>query len=206
MASAGETWTANSQVIVFDGQFNVCVFCIVLGFSVLLHSAYLNGRKLHLVRICSDVVAATLVLQAGLLLSCITATATSSLESACTVGDFAIRYDFGANAVCGLVIQLTDNYLTFTRYSICTGGTSTLHKVAAGAYVLLLNTMVRTVYLVCTLRTLLSAFPSLSLFFSLHLQYCMLLNIFLYLLSSPPPSLHRSRGGSSTPSFPFGST
>jgi len=41
----------------------------------------------------------------------------------------------------GLVIQLIDNYLTFSRYDIVVGGTSTAHKVLAGSYVLLLNTM-----------------------------------------------------------------
>lgn len=122
-----ETWSYNSLQLSYAGGEDLCIVALIFGGVVLLHSFYLHRFKFHTVRICSDLAALSMMAEASLFYSC--------LAQNCSTGQVAIRYNFSGNAVFGLICQLCDNYITFARYSIVSGGASTIHGIFAFLYV-----------------------------------------------------------------------
>lgn len=104
----------------------------VIGLSsfILVHSFYLHRFKRSSVRICNDIAASSTLTICLLNLQCI---------NLCSVFDNAMIINIGVNAICGVCICLSDNYMTFKRYDVVVGRTSTQHKILALLYVIFIS-------------------------------------------------------------------
>ena len=102
---------------------------IVYGICIIFHSCYLHRKRFKLVRFLSDTASAALVCQCGVLLYC-----DSMISSR---NEKIVLTNAIALATFGVIISLVDMFLTFYRYSIVAGGTSTMHKTIAGCCVLI---------------------------------------------------------------------
>jgi len=78
--TVAQAWSQNSLSLSYADGEPLCIFTMVFGCCVLLHSFHLNGKKLHAVRVCSDISSLTIVFQAACFYSC--------LVSDCTVADY----------------------------------------------------------------------------------------------------------------------
>jgi len=101
---------------------------IALSSFILIHSFYLHRFKWSIVRICNDVAAVSVLAMCLLYLQCI---------NTCSVFQSAMIIDFGVNAIFSCLVQITDNYMTFKRYDVVVGKTSSRHRVLVLLYVVL---------------------------------------------------------------------
>jgi len=123
-------WVKNSiRAVIPTNNTVLLYFTIVLGVFVLGHSFYLHNKKWRKVRIANDVAAAALIGQSICFIRC--------SVYPCDLRMQAIFNDFLANAVFGALIQIADNFMTFSRYSVVCGGVSRRHKILAFFWVFL---------------------------------------------------------------------
>jgi len=124
-------WVENSAFIPgFPlNQVYILYIAIAVGGTVLVHSFYLHKLQWKLVRITNDVAAAALVFQSVCFLNC--------SVNMCSLKSQAIVNNFFANAIFGGCIQVCDNLMTFSRYSIVSGQVSPRHRILAFLWVFL---------------------------------------------------------------------
>ena len=115
---ANNTWIYNSfsvanSVPAGDSFLYLAYFVLALCFYILLHSAYLNGKKFSTIRILTDTTCVCTIIQFFLLFECST--------KYCGQFKNAIVVDFLANGVFSGIVQGCDNYTTFFRYAAVVG-------------------------------------------------------------------------------------
>ena len=128
----GNVWLQNS----FYTYVNPTVLDITVlytglfyGMGIIFHSYYLHRRRFKLVRFLSDMASAALICQCVVLLFC-DSIISSRHEKIVLTNAISL-------ATFGVVISLVDMFLTFYRYSVVAGGTSTMHKTIVGCCVLI---------------------------------------------------------------------
>jgi hypothetical protein len=96
-----------------DSFLYLAYFVLALCFGILIHSAYLNGRKFSTIRKLTDTTCVCTVIQFFLPFQCSTAH--------CGQYKTSIVVDFLANGFFYAIVQGCDNYTTFFRYAAVVG-------------------------------------------------------------------------------------
>ena len=123
-----ELWVNNSlRFSIPENEANLIYISIAFGTAILVHSFYLHKKKWKTVRIANDAAAISLIGQSLCFMRC--------SMYACTLNQQAFFNNFLANAFFGAVIQVADNFMTFSRYSVVCGGVSQRHKKLAVLYI-----------------------------------------------------------------------
>jgi len=95
--------------------FGIAVGCVILG-----HSAILHKTKWRMVRVMNDIAAVSLILQMTVFLDCYWHT--------CSMTEQIIMNALG-NGLFSAAIQISDNYLTYSRYAVVVRGISKKKQV-----------------------------------------------------------------------------
>jgi len=104
----------------------ILYFQIAIGFVILCHSFYLHRLKWKIVRIINDIAAIALICDSICYLDC--------YWHSCSLNELEIMYGAIGNGICGLIIQVSDNYMTFARYAAISN-VSIKHKILASLWV-----------------------------------------------------------------------
>lgn len=112
-------WVNNSKTINFD-DVRVLYAGIILSLIVQLHSYWIHKLSISQMRLLNDVAAFSLLGQSICFLVCAKYSVSLTTE--------IILENLIANALFSALIQIVDNYLTFSRYVVVCGGTKYISK------------------------------------------------------------------------------
>ena len=130
-SSSNIDWTGNSVVLYSRSQTFSTFAGIVLAIAciILIHSFFLYRRKIRSIRVCTELTSTLIIAQS----SCYIAFGGGNDRSAS-----AFVINIFAVSVCGLFIQLCDNYVVFERFTSISGITNSWYHRTALIYVMTL--------------------------------------------------------------------